>query len=392
MEKENLRLSRLPLVTSGVLETHYYTADNPLGKVSGCFEYRTSGTSSGRRKSIYYTPSDEEEYVRIKLDVYRHILGSGHYRRALADMGTGHAEATAVDVFRQLGMEAESISFKLPIEQHLEKLHRFQPDVLYTMPSILERILLASPDPSAYGIRHVILVGEIAPAGWIARAAEQLNISAASITDTYGSIEIGTMAYFSHEHGRYLLTEGLTAEGIGTEELGEGIEALPDGEQILVLTSTVREAFPAIRYVTYDVVRDLRPIIVNGRKQMSFQSIVKRIGPDLKHGEKISIYDIEDVVYRHLGQVSVRVHMDLQGLKVKVYRSHQAVALEQHDISESVLQAVRAELEERIPEIGAMVRSGIIGRITVEQGDFEDESQRSSVKQKKIYYDKIEGS
>lgn len=379
------QLEQLPLITSTVLEKHYYSDDNPLQGRKGLYKYRTSGTSSGRRKTIYYSEADEAEYMRIKLDVFRTILGTANYRTALADMGTGHAEATAVEVFRQLGMEVESVPYTLPIEQHLELLQNFKPEVLYTMPSILERILLAAEHPEAYGIRHVVLVGEMAPSGWIRRAAERLGMDEERITDTYGSIEMGTIAYHSPQHGRYLLAEGLVAEGIGAEDLGEGVEPLPGKEQVLVLTSTVREAFPAIRYVTYDVVRDLRPIIVDGVERMSFQGIVKRIGPDLKHGEKISIYDIEDVVNRHLSQVSVRVHMDGEGLKVFVYGIDGSVTTE-------ILDAIQQDLEERIPEIGAMIRSGIIGRIRVAGGSFQDEEQRRSVKHKKIYYDKNEGS
>ncbi|MGM1048527.1 MAG: AMP-binding protein [Bacillota bacterium] len=404
---KKIELEQLPLITAPVLERYYYSSDNPLAGSDGLYEYRTSGTSSGRRKAIYYSETDEAAYMRIKLDVFRTIMGSAGYRTALADMGTGHAEATAARVFRQLGMEVTSIPYTLPIEQHLARLQSFQPEVLYTMPSILDRILLSSEHPESYGIRHVILVGEMAPAGWIRRAAERLGIAVERITDTYGSIEMGTLAYYSPQYGRYLLTEGLIAEGVGTEVLGEGVEPLPEQEQVLVLTSTVRESFPALRYVTYDVVRDLRPIIVDGVERMSFQSIVKRIGPDLKHGEKISIYDIEDVVNRHLGRLSsVRVYMDGNELKVVVYslddpncsNGHRPEKLngQEHTnktkASRLLLEAVRQELEERIPEIGAMIRSGILGRIQVVYGSFQDEKQRSRVKHKKVYYDKVEGS
>lgn len=420
---KRIELEQLPLITAPVLERYYYSPDNPLTGLGGLHEYRTSGTSSGRRKAIYYSETDEAAYMTIKLDVFRTIIGSYGYRTALADMGTGHAEATAAQVFRQLGLEVESIPYTLPIEQHLARLQSFQPEVLYTMPSILDRILLSSDHPESYGIRHVILVGEMAPAGWIRRVAERLGIAVEQITDTYGSIEIGTLAYYSPQYGRYLLTEGLIAEGVGTELLGEGMEPLPEQEQVLVLTSTARESFPALRYVTYDVVRDLRPIIVDGVERMSFQSIVKRIGPDLKHGEKISVYDIEDVVNRHLGQLSsVRVHMDGNELKVVIYSlndlnssNNDCGTDEQHskveqgsenspeelngqehtNVTEArslLLETIRQELEERIPEIGGMIRSGILGQIQVVYGSFLDEEQRSRVKYKKIYYDKVEGS
>lgn len=369
----------LPLITSAMLEQHYYTDNNPLLQRTDCSCYRTSGTSSGRRKMIWYSPRDEEAYLRIKLDVFRTILGGKGYRRALSDMGTGHAEATAVDVFRQLGMEVESVSFRLPIGKHLERLAAFRPEVLYTMPSILERILLASDNPASYGIRHVILVGEIASKGWIQRAAEQLGIGIEQITDTYGSIEIGTIAYYSHPHGRYLFAEGIYAEGFGAEAIDDGLEPLPEAEeQVLVLTSMVREAFPALRYVTYDVVRDLRPIMVDGAPRQSFQSLVKRVGPDLKHGEKISIYDIEDVVFRHMSEASVRVKVAGNALCVHVYSPK---------ASDSTLEGIRHDVENRIPEIGDMIRSGILEGIQVVGGVFDDSEHRSVVKHKKIFYE-----
>jgi cysteine synthase A/phenylacetate-CoA ligase len=372
-------LERLPFVTASMLEENYYTENNPLASRDDLHCYRTSGTSSGRRKAIFYSKSDEEEYLRIKLDVFRTILGTHGFRTALADMGTGHAEATAVEVFNLLGMKVESISFQSPIEQHIERLESFRPEVLYTMPSILDRILHASDDPAAYGIRHVILVGEIASPVWLRQVAKRLGISREQITDTLGSIEIGTIAYFSHEHGRYLLSEGLIAEGVSAEEIGDGLEPLTEEkERVLVLTSTLREAFPALRYVTYDVVRDLRPIMVDGCLRQSFQGIVKRIGPDLKHGEKISIYDIENVVFQHLGEASVRVKVAGNTLIVYIYSP--AATTE-------VMERIQSSLENRIPEIGMMIQAGILESIRVLKGTFEDSLYSSAVKNKKIFYE-----
>ncbi|OCT16098.1 CoF synthetase [Paenibacillus pectinilyticus] len=361
-----------------MLETFYYTDANPFAQAADMNRYQTSGTSSKRRKTIYYSPSNEEAYLRIKLDVFRKILDETRYLTAMADMGTGHAEATAVDVFRQLGMEVESVSFRLPIEEHVERLKSFRPEVLYTMPSILDRILHASEKPTEYGIQHIILVGEIASPGWRKRVAERLSIPETRVTDTYGSIEIGTIAYFSHEHSRYLFTEGIVAEGIPAELLGTDMEPLPDElEQVLVLTSTVRDSFPALRYVTYDVVRDLRTISVDGIPTQSFQSIVKRIGPDLKHGEKISIYDIEDIVYRYLEEASVRVQVAENALTVHVYSSQ---------ATPEVLTSIRADVESCIPAIGMMIKARLLDGIQVIGGTFEDSQNRTSVKNKKIFY------
>lgn len=370
------RLEELPLMSAEVLESYYYAADEPFAGLKDTYCYKTSGTSSGRRKSIYYSAEDEENYLAIKLSVVRTILSGSQLTRAMADMGTGHAAATAEAVFRQLGMEVESIPFQLPIEQHLERLAAFRPEVLYTMPSILDRILMASPDPGRYGIRKIILVGEAAPPSWQQRAAERLGIRPDEITDTYGSIEIGTIARYDHALGRYVLTEGLIAEGLRAEEAGmEAAELGPD-ERILVLTSTVRDLFPAIRFVTYDVVRDFRPIVVNGATRASFKSLVKRVGHELKHGEKISVYDIEDAVYRHIRDAAIRVVAKDNALTVQILGE---------TVAPEALEAIKRDISDRIPEIGTMIRGGILQEIRVIADAFDDALHRQAVKGKKIH-------
>ncbi|MFC4099430.1 phenylacetate--CoA ligase family protein [Paenibacillus xanthanilyticus] len=370
------RLEELPLMTAEVLERYYYAANEPFAGRTDIYCYKTSGTSSGRRKSIYYSAEDEERYLAIKLNVVRTILADSNLTRAMADMGTGHAAATAEAVFRQLGMEVESIPFQLPIEQHVERLAAFRPEVLYTMPSILDRILMASPDPGRYGIRKVILVGEAAPPSWQQRAAERLGLHPDAMTDTYGSIEIGTIARYDHALGRYVLTEGLIAEGLRAEEAGIGATELGPDERILVLTSTVRDLFPAIRFVTYDVVRDFEPIVVNGETRASFKSLARRVGHELKHGEKISVYDIEEAVYRHVRDAAIRVVAKDNALTVHILGE---------TIAPDVLEAIKRDIAGSIPEIGVMIQGGMLQEIRVITGVFDDAVHRQAIKGKKIH-------
>lgn len=369
-------LGELPLITAGLLEKHYYSSYHPPGQGRGLRVYRTSGTSSGIRKTIYYSEEDERSYAEIKSRIFARFLQGSGARSALSDMGTGHAAETAPDVFRRIGLQAEAVSFRLPIEQHLERLKTLRPNVLYTMPSILDSLLRAAEDTAGYRIRKVILVGEAAPSAWIAQKADRLGIAPADVLDTYGSIEIGTIAYYSHEHGRYLFAEGIEAEGLRGDERIPGSEKLAEDESVLALTSTTRDLFPALRYVTYDVVRDLRPIPVDGELRMSFQALVRRLGPELKHGEKISVFDIEDIVYRHLKDAIVRVQVTDNKLRVNV-GSEQA--------EPAVLAAIESELADCIPEIGQMIRGRLLEEIKVVHDDRADAMGEGSVKRKKIY-------
>ncbi|TVX96863.1 CoF synthetase [Cohnella terricola] len=373
-------LGQLPLVTAGLLERYYYGREHPYAideSPDRVYSYRTSGTSSHIRKTIFYSGEDERNYIRVKSDLFRRLLAPSGVLTAISDMGTGHAAATAPEVFARLGIQADSISYELPIGSHLKRLKTLHPHVLYTMPSILDRLLTAAGnDASSFGIRRVLLVGEIASPAWRGSVAGRLRLAEDDITDTYGSIEIGTIAYYSHEHGRYLFTEGIQAEGIPSHALDENMEPLPDGESVLVVSSYVRHLFPALRYVTYDIVRDFRPILVNGVWKPSFQAIVRRIGPELKHGEKISVYDIENVVYRHLQDAEVCIRVRANKL---------AVLVDSKEQSPDVYKRIELELADRIPEIGAMIRGGILDAIQVLPSAID--SGENVMKRKKVFYD-----
>jgi len=130
-ETTNYSLEDLPFMTAKTLETHYYTEPiNPALSV-----YWTSGTSSGRRKAIYYSEEDDKHYMDIKTKLFGELIAGSGCTRALADMGTGHAASTALTIFERLGLDNSAIPFELPIEQHVERLQAFKPDLLYTMPS-----------------------------------------------------------------------------------------------------------------------------------------------------------------------------------------------------------------------------------------------------------------
>lgn len=366
-----------PLLTADILEKHYYIqapeSNLPLSV------YSTSGTSSGRRKSIYYSEQDDEKYIEIKTQLFKDWIATAPIRKVLVDMGTGHAASTALNVFQRIGLIGESLSFALPIECHLERLDAFKPDLLYTMPSLLDHLARAAGNPERFGIQKIILVGEIASPAWQRQMSNLFGIEESDILDTYGSIEIGTIAHYSHEHGKYIVVDGLLAEGIGAEEVGETFEPLADNECVLVLTSLSRDWFPAVRYVTYDVVRDFGTVEWKGMTKQAFGSIVKRIGPELKHGEKISLYDIEEVVCRFLENAEMRVIVQDRVLSVQLKSSV---------LDESILPSIRSAIERKIPEIGIMIQNRILAEVEVKAVADNEWVERDKVKTKKIYYGK----
>jgi cysteine synthase A/phenylacetate-CoA ligase len=309
-------------------------------------------------------------------------------------------------------MPAESIDYRTPVREHVAKLTSLQPEVLYTMPSILYRILVACAEqqlaPAQWNIRHIILVGEVVTPAWLRLVAAQCGLATTDITDTLGSIEVGTIAYYSHHYGRYLLVEEMMAEGVGAEDVEDMHQAGDQGDQgtvaddgstlavdgrtladehtlaadehILVLTTQRRTLFPVLRYVTYDVVQDLREIAVCGGRRHSFARIVRRVGPDQKHGEKISIYDIEQAVYTQLAPYGIAA-------VVSVYarRNVLEVSVATADaLSPALTKQLEQALTHHIPGIGAMIEAGVMPSFTLRNPVFDDADYRSEVKQKKL--------
>ncbi|WP_435165961.1 AMP-binding protein [Paenibacillus glycanilyticus] len=345
----------VPLLTQDRL-LPYYESDEKAVPLDWNV-YRTSGTSGNKRKAIYYDASDEDAYIQYKKEMFAELLKNYEVSRALSDMGTGHAEATAVQIFEELGLACESVPFGLPAAAHLIRIAEYQPDVLYTMPSLLDGMLRVAPPDFNWGVQCVILVGEPAPPAWRQRVAERLGITERDVMDTLGSIEIGTIAYYDRSIERYVVMDGIIAEGVEPAEAGLPDVELPAGEQLLVLTSLVRRRFPALRFVTYDVVRDLRVEERDGKRMTTFDAIVKRVGPELKHGEKISIYDIENAIFKHVRQAVVKVLVNGNKLQVNITTAD--------DLNEDVRTEIRDELHSTIPAIGAMIRGGLLEQMDV---------------------------
>lgn len=364
----------LPFITSKMLEEHYYNSFHLTGS---CEVYETSGTSSGKRKKIFYSTEDETNYLRIRKGLYSTFLSDESLKLVFSDMGTGHAASTAKEIFESLGFAFECVTYDTPIIQQIKRLRELKPDILYTMPSLLDNLIKNSDDVLHYQIKKIILVGEIATSEWIKRIAQRFQISCSDILDTYGSIEIGTISTFNHSYNCYVIQKDLFAEGINAEDLEEGFLQLPNGESVLVLTSFVRKTFPSIRFVTYDVVKNLRRQMIDGEERTVFDYIVKRIGHEFKHGEKISLYDIENVIYRFITTGEVRI---------RVVENRITIEICSRELNDTLLHSIYEEIQKAVPQIGEMVACGKLDPIQI-RSISDEELKFGQRKNKKLYTD-----
>lgn len=348
------QLVDLPLVDEAVLAERYYTVDHP--QLPDAATYLTSGTSSGMRKRILWTPDDHRRYVAHRRDLLAAFLADvAPGSTAVADLGTGHAAASAHEIFTELGFDAHDIDFARPVAEHVDRLNQWRPQVLFTMPMVLDQ-LLAWPEPLDISPRKVVVVGDIAPANWRRHVADRFGIGYGDVLDVLGSIEIGAIAHHDPETDLYHLHDHVIAESRPVHEVfgGDPVD-LPPGGGILLLTSFARRSFPAVRYVTGDVVIGLRTIEHHGRAVQAYERIDSRYSGDVKHGERISAHDLCTAV-NHVLPGAVFEVADQGGLEIRVVADR---------ITPAQADAIRAHLVHLCPDVGQMARSGLVAEVDV---------------------------
>ncbi|MEU1090071.1 hypothetical protein ACFYPN_31665 [Streptomyces sp. NPDC005576] len=351
-------LSDLPVVGTGLLGAHYYTAEHP--QLADASAYHTSGTSGGQRKRILYSPADDDAYVaqrRALLGGFTRSVPRGAV--AVADLGTGHAAASARRVFLELGFEAHDIDFTRPVDEHVETLNALRPDVLFTMPMILDRLLQARPG-LAIRPRKIMVVGDVAPLAWRAHVAGRFGLRPADILDVFGSIEIGAIGHSCAETGLYHFHDHIVPEVLDPEQLADFTEddripSRQEGSGALLLTSFSRGYFPAIRYVTGDAVTGLHRIHYEGREVFAFERVDGRLSGDFKHGERISNHDLTRIMAEVFPGRPFEA-ADEGGLVIRVVGE---------PVGDEQITAVRAKVEQLAPDVAQMIASGLVGPVRV---------------------------
>ena len=303
--------AKLPLIDEALLTKHYYDADVPI--LEGCQIYQTSGTSTGARKKIYYSTRDHLDYVAQRKKIFSRFLGPD-CRVACSDLGTGHAASSAAEIFGELGLENFHIDYRRPVAEHIELLNKYRPDVLFTMPMILDSIIQTGE--IAFAPKKIIVVGDVASRAWKKHIVDVFGLAKADLLDIIGSIEVGSIAYECFVCGYYHFDDHIIPETVAPSVLFEESES--GGAEVLILTSQNRTVFPAIRFVTNDLIEGFGWRKCHGRYSFTFERMIGRLGKELKNGEKISLYDISEAVNTYLPGGRFEVHKDSQKFVIKV--------------------------------------------------------------------------
>jgi phenylacetate-coenzyme A ligase PaaK-like adenylate-forming protein len=347
-------LADLPILDERLLLDHYYTAVHR--DFSDALAYKTSGTSRGQRKTILYSPDDHASYCEQRAQLFAGFLGDlPPGRVAVSDVGTGHAAASARTIFREIGLKPREIDFRRPIREHVALLNDARPDVLFTMPVILDQ-LLACRDRLDARPRKVIVVGDVAPANWRRHVAQAFDIGVDDVLDIVGSIEVGAIAYHSAATGLYHFHDHIVPEVVDPGVmLPECRHTLAADQGILLLTSFAREYFPAVRYATNDVVRGLRRIRWQGKSVFVCDRFEGRFAGDVKHGERLSSYDICAAVNEVFPGCPFEV-IENGGIEIRI--ATERVTPDQTAVIADFLMAAS-------PDVSEMVKAGLVRPIAI---------------------------
>lgn len=345
------RIESLPLMTEKILTQHYYHANINF---SSYHRYFTSGTTTGKPKGILYSEKDQHHYLQQRLAVIGHFCG-GMNTRACADLGTGHAAATAGQIFEMMGCNVELIDFTQPIDQHINVLNSFQPEIFFTMPMILDRLIATGK--LDFQPKKIITLGDVASQVWQRKIADYFNIDQTQILDLYGSIEIGSIAHFNHLYGHYQFDPYILPEVVPVQSI------YPDSNYqgrggILLLTSFAREYFPAVRFVSNDLIEGFSYKKLKDRTIYTFQRCLGRFSNEFKHGERIHLSDINDVMAKNLPYHNF--DLDDQSGRLAIRIATKSI------IPMSIIKNIKHDLLAKNPDVAQMISSGLVQNILIQ--------------------------
>ena len=268
---------------------------------------------------------------------------------ACADLGTGHAAASALEIFERAGLDGTELEVSRPIDEHVDFLRSTRPDLLYTMPMILERIVAAGGP--GYVPTVIVVVGDLAPPEWRDAMAARLDMDSGQIHDVLGSIEVGAIAYSDEDSGGYRFHEHILPEIIPAPR------AEQPGAGLLVITSLERDGFPAVRYAAGDIVDGLRLFELDGVRRWGYRRHLGREGNELKHGEMLGLDAIGIAIATSAPGVAWGIRR--RGLEV-------VIELDEGAYSDELADVVRAAVRASHPATDQMIASGLVGDIGVE--------------------------
>jgi phenylacetate-coenzyme A ligase PaaK-like adenylate-forming protein len=267
-------LSKLPLLTKKILKStdkHRFIHQDYLHQLPTLFNDSTSG-STGVPLTIYRAPYERALQMAKWLRV---LLKNGYLPTQKVLSFTSPARLSeGKSIIQKLGfLRRLAIDYNLPPQESLAAIRAYTPEVIYGNRSSFDLLFdeMEKNNTSLSNINFVIMTGECLHEVTKSRCRQLLNIEP---VETYGSVEMGIMAYGIQGHSGLILNHDLSYfEFIKSD----GSPAKTGELARIVVTDLSGKVQPFIRYEQGDQVIFEDSVDVNGE---AIRKIVKIVGRD----------------------------------------------------------------------------------------------------------------
>ena len=256
--------------------------------------YASTGTS-GNPKKINWSIEEDLWYIQEKRDFILPFLKE--CTSVFISLGVGHGAGTSPMVFKDSHLACKRCSFE-PVSEQLTIIEKINAHVLYCSPSIATSLIQHSKKEKVNlsSIKKLVLNGEVVHSTMKDFFCNELEIEKKDILDTYGSTEVGTIAYSCNKCNKYHFMPEIYPETIPAKDLPYSMSV---NENILILSSLKRTSFPVIRFATYDIIRGLDRTVCEGKEYFTYDEIIGRTDDVLNFGELLPVGDLKKVIKKY---------------------------------------------------------------------------------------------
>jgi phenylacetate-coenzyme A ligase PaaK-like adenylate-forming protein len=266
-------LAHLPILTKRILketETRAFVRESDFEHLDDFFCDTTSGTT-GLPLIIY-----RDRYARaLQVAKWLRVLFNNGYRPTQRVLSfTSQAQLSAGrSLIQRLGLfRRQAIAYETDPERALQAIQAYRPHVLYGSRSGFDFLfdVMEQRDERLNGVRLVLMTGE--------RIHEQIRkrcrlLTGVDVTESYGTIEMGVMAYQTPNREGLQLNEDLTFFEFLDDD---GAPAAPGQEARIIVTDLSGTLMPFIRYEQGDRVVFTECNSETGDRRRSIQRIIGR--------------------------------------------------------------------------------------------------------------------
>jgi len=234
-------LQKIPILTKSEIQNNFRKLlPNNFDSNQNYFR-RTSG-STGKALTIYL---DEKTYVSVGSRQLRAYFECGlKARDKISNFSAPNHFRNTKKWYNYMNfLKQENYSVFEPIDNHISKLMKYQPDVIQSYPSILYLLAQKLEERGINGInpRLIFTTSEMLTK----KIRNTINSSFnTELFDQYGSVEFGTFAWECPEHNGY----HIDSEDTVVEFLNQEKNVAPGEQGEIVVTSLSNYVMPLIRY------------------------------------------------------------------------------------------------------------------------------------------------